>query len=216
MKRGLFGGTFNPLHNGHIEVITHVKNAFGLDRVDLIPSAVPPHKTLKSLAPARERLQMIEKSVARLPGIFASDLEMHRSGPSFTIDTVRQFISASAVDTKHYFIMGTDAFFEMDTWKNPREIFKLISVIIMKRGGDHRRLTDVAHFLSSRFSGTHRIATSDMTIHIQELKPIYICPTPAVNISSTVIRQRVKTQLPISSLVPKSVEEIIIKKGLYL
>ena len=119
MKSGLYGGTFNPFHNGHLKVITHVQKTFAMDRIHLIPSATPPHKTLSSLASARDRLEMIQRSVARLPGLQASDLEIRRPGPSFTVDTVRQFKAASPPGTALYFILGTDAFFEMDTWKSP-------------------------------------------------------------------------------------------------
>ncbi len=91
MKFGLFGGTFNPIHNGHIKVICHVKERFGLDEVYLIPSAVPPHKSDIDLAAAKDRLDMVQCSINNIPGLIASDAEIRRKGPSFTIDTIKQF-----------------------------------------------------------------------------------------------------------------------------
>ena len=220
MKEGLFGGTFNPLHNGHIQVITHVKNAFGIDRIHLIPSAVPPHKSFQNLAPARDRFDMIHKTVASIPGLCASDLELRRTGPSFTIDTIKQFVDAADSGIELYFILGTDAFFDMDTWKQTGEIFKRINIIIMTRAGEKRRSREIADFLASQVSCTHRFNEASMTFYQPGLKPelksVRICKTPEILISSTLIRHRVKNNQSIHSLVPEPVEDIIIKKGLYL
>ena len=216
MKEGLFGGTFNPLHNGHIQVISHVKNAFDIDRIHLIPSAVPPHKSFQNLAPARDRFDMIYKTVASIPGLCASDLELRRTGPSFTIDTVKQFMDAAAPGIDPYFILGTDAFFDMDTWKQIFDIFKKINIIIMTRAGEKRRFKEIADFLASQVPCTHHFNEASMTFYHPELKSVYICKTPKIQISSTLIRQRVKNNQSIHSLVPGPVEDIIIKKGLYL
>ncbi len=216
MKEGLFGGTFNPLHNGHIQVISHVRNAFGIDRIHLIPSAVPPHKSFQNLAPARDRFDMIYKTVASIPGLCASDLELRRTGPSFTIDTIKQFIDAADPGIELYFILGTDAFFDMDTWKQTCDIFEKINIIIMTRAGEKRRSREIADFLASQVPCPHRFNEASMTFYHPELKSVYICKTPEIQISSTLIRQRVKNNQSIHSLVPGPVEDIIIKKGLYL
>jgi len=216
MKEGLFGGTFNPLHNGHIQVISHVRNAFGIDRIHLIPSAVPPHKSFQNLAPAWDRFEMIHKTVASIPGLCASDLELRRTGPSFTIDTIKQFVDATDSGIELYFILGTDAFFDMDTWKQTCEIFKKINIIIMTRAGEKRRSMTIADFLASQVPYTHRFNKASMTFYQPELKSVCICKTPEIQISSTLIRHRVKNNQSIHSLVPGPVEDIIIKKGLYL
>jgi len=216
MKEGLFGGTFNPLHNGHIQVISHVRKAFGIDRIHLIPSAVPPHKSVQNLAPARDRFKMIHKTVASIPGLCASDLELRRTGPSFTIDTIKQFIDTADPGIELYFILGTDAFFDMDTWKRTCDIFAKINIIIMTRAGEKRKSREIADFLASQVPCTHRFNEAAMTFYHPELKSVYICKTPEIQISSTLIRHRVKKNQSIHSLVPGPVEDIIIKKGLYL
>ena len=91
MKIGLFGGTFNPIHFGHLRAALEVREGCGLDRVLLIPAAVPPHKESGALAAAADRLRMIELAVEGEPGITVSDVETRRGGPSYTVDTVRHF-----------------------------------------------------------------------------------------------------------------------------
>jgi len=217
MKEGLFGGTFNPLHNGHIQVISHVRNAFGIDRVHLIPSAVPPHKSIQNLASAQDRFDMINKTVTSIPGLCASDLELRRTGPSFTIDTIKQFIHTAAPEIKLYFILGTDAFFDMGTWKQTCDIFKKTNVIIMTRAGEKKSFREIADFMASQGPCIHyRFHDASMTFYHPELKSVHICKTPEIKISSTLIRHRVKNNQSIHSLVPEPVEDIIIKKGLYL
>ncbi len=215
MKEGLFGGTFNPLHNGHIEVITHVKKTFAIDRIHLIPCGIPPHKSFQNLAPARDRFEMIQKTVASLPGLCVSDLELRRIGPSFTIDTIHQFLDTAAPGTEPYFILGTDAFFDMDTWKQTPEIFKKTNLIIMTRAGEKKTLRDIAAFLASLVYSTYRYDEASMAFHHPRLKSVHICRPPEIKISSTLIRCRVKENRSIHSLVPGPVEDIIIKKGLY-
>ena len=215
MKEGLFGGTFNPLHNGHIEVITYVRKTFAIDRIHLIPSRIPPHKPSRNLAPAADRFEMIQKTVATLPGLFASDLELRRTGPSFTIDTISQFLDTAPPGTEPYFILGTDAFFEMDTWKQTSGIFKKTNIIIMTRAGEKKTLKEISVFLKSQISDGYQYDDASMAFTLPRLKSVYICRPPEIKISSTFIRHRVKEKQSIHSLVPGPVEDIIIKKGLY-
>ena len=216
MKEGLFGGTFNPLHNGHIEVISHVKRAFAIDRIHLIPCGIPPHKSFQNLAPARDRFEMIKTTVQSLPGLRVSDLELRRSGPSFTVDTIRQFLDESSPETQPYFILGTDAFFDMGTWKQPIDIFKKINIILMTRAGEKKTSADIAAFLTSQINRLYKFNASSMKFHHPELKTIHICRTPEIKISSTLIRARIRSHQSIHSMVPGPVEDFIIKKGLYL
>lgn len=241
MIQGLFGGTFNPLHRGHLAVILHVKEAFNLDTIHLIPSAIPPHKTTTDLAPAADRFNMVERSVADISGLVASDVEILRKGPSFTIDTVQQFVNDTPPTTELRLIVGSDAFFEMDTWKKGRAIFSLIPIIVMIRPGEEKQAKDVASFLQDVISNNYRPTNgeeffsapissdfisgstsgsdsrSDYSSDSKSgVKPVYICKVPEIEISSTLIRQQVKLHLPVAALVPRPVEKIIIQQGLYL
>ncbi len=215
MKEGLFGGTFNPLHNGHIQVIGHVKETFAIDRIHLIPCGIPPHKSFQNLAPARDRFEMIEHTLRDLPGLFVSDLELRRSGPSFTIDTIRQFLDEASPETEPYFILGTDAFFDMGSWKQPIDIFKRINIILMTRAGEKKASGEIAAFLAFQVSRAYEFDDVSMCFHHPELKSVHICQTPEIKISSTLVRNRIKNNQSVHSLVPGPVEDIIIKKGLY-
>jgi nicotinate-nucleotide adenylyltransferase len=136
---GLFGGTFNPLHNGHIGIIEYVKQAFHLQKIFLFPSATPPHKSIRDLAPARDRMEMVRIWAKGQEGFYASDIELKRKGPSFTIDTINDFKN-TAVKKSHdhglhfSLLMGSDAFFDIITWKNQALIFQAIPIIVMLRG----------------------------------------------------------------------------------
>ena len=215
MKEGLFGGTFNPLHNGHIQVIGHVKETFAIDRIHLIPCGIPPHKSFKNLAPARDRFEMIQNTLRDFPGLCVSDLELRRSGPSFTIDTIRQFLDEASPDTEPYFILGTDAFFDMGSWKQPIDIFKKINIILMTRAGEKKASGEIAAFLDFQVSRAYEFDDVSMCFHHPELKSVHICRTPEIKISSTLVRSRIKSNQSVHSLVPGPVEQIIIKKGLY-
>ncbi len=216
MIEGLFGGTFNPLHRGHLDVIAHVKESFNLTRVHLIPSAIPPHKSFTDLAPARDRFEMVERSIAGIDGLVASDVELNRKGPSFTVDTVNHFRKNLPTGTGLRLIVGSDAFFEMDTWQQSREIFGLISIIVMIRPGQDKRSKSVASFLKNVISEDYRPSNGQKQFTHPILKSVYVCKVPEIDISSTLIRQRVKEHLPLDTLVPYPVEEIIKIKGLYL
>ena len=134
MKAGLFGGTFNPFHNGHIEIIQYVKDRYGLNKIFLIPSATPPHKPDINLAPANDRFEMVSQSLQDHENFFVSDKELIREGPSFTIDTINEFKKEYGRNTHFSLLMGSDAFLDITTWKNKDKIFETIRIIIMLRG----------------------------------------------------------------------------------
>ena len=222
MKRiGLFGGTFNPIHFGHIRVIREVKEGFGLDKIFIIPSALPPHKEPDGLVDARDRIEMIRLSFSNHPDFAVSDVELKRSGPSYTIDTVRHFKSILPKDSELFLIMGLDAFLEVDTWKSYKDLFLLVPFSVMSRNSAGQGATvfgrkNFEDYLRSRISeGYKRSASQQSYIH-KEKKPVFVFDVTPIDISSTKIRKRIKTGHPINSLVPGNVEAYIKNKGLYL
>ena len=218
---GLFGGTFNPIHLGHIQVIQEVKKGFGLDKIFIIPSALPPHKEPDGLVDAGDRVEMIRLSFSNHPDFAVSDIELKRSGPSYTIDTVRHFKSILLEDTRLFLILGLDAFLEIDTWKSYKDLFLLIPFIVMSRsteGEDGRvfeRKTFEAYLKSKISEGYNIFASQSSYIH-KEKKTVFVFDVTPVDISSTKIRKLIKTGRPIKSLVPEIVEAFIKSKGLYL
>ena len=213
MDAGLFGGTFNPLHNGHIGVIRHVKDACRLDKIFLYPSASPPHKSPVNLATARNRMEMVSTAVADMPGFEASDIELKREGPSFTIDTLAAFEATHGSDVNFHLLMGSDAFFDIPTWKDQEKIFKRVPIIVMIRG-ERTGLAPYASFIDERIAKGYKLEQDNTFVH-GDLKPIRICNVPKIDISSTQIRNRIKRGLSISGLVPEHVETLIRTKDLY-
>ncbi|MBW1891844.1 MAG: nicotinate (nicotinamide) nucleotide adenylyltransferase [Deltaproteobacteria bacterium] len=220
MKIGLFGGTFNPIHLGHLRAIKEVSETFELSKTYLIPAALPPHKPHQDIAAAKDRLAMIRLAVDHLAAFEISDIELNRSGPSYTIDTLKHFKSVIGPAHQTYLIMGIDAFLEIDTWKSYLEIFKLTPVIIMARpaGTDSRSDSpwkSVADFIRQKVSlhydctDTHACHSSD------EYQSIYFTDVSLLDISGTKIRDLVRQGKSIRFLVPEQIEHYIRQRGLY-
>lgn len=221
MHIGLFGGTFNPIHLGHIQVVHEVKQGFVLDRIILIPSALPPHKEPGGVADARDRMEMIRLAIGDYPDFTVSDVELKRSGPSYTIDTVRHFKAALPDDSTLYLILGLDAFLEIDTWKSYMDLFLLVPFIVMARNiaGDSDtvlRWQTLEAYLKARISEGYQFSASRSCYVHDENQPVFVYNVTPVDISSTKIRRLIKKGSTIESLVPKIVADFIKTKGLYL
>lgn len=220
MHIGLFGGTFNPIHRGHLWAASEVKKRFNLDQISLIPAALPPHKAPGQVAKADDRLAMINLAVADFSGFTVSDVELNRSGPSYTIDTIRYFKQSLGEDARIYLIMGLDAFIEIHTWKSHQELLEQIAFIVIARPGegyaDARQGWEVlAAYLKSTLSADFQFGNADACYTSKGKQPIYIRDVKALDISSTKIREKVKKKQSIEGLVPPGVADYIRLKGLY-
>lgn len=220
MRIGLFGGTFNPIHRGHLWAASEVKKRFNLDQISLIPAALPPHKAPGQVAKADDRLAMINLAVADFSGFTVSDVELNRCGPSYTIDTIRYFKQALGEDARIYLIMGLDAFIEIHTWKSHQELLEQIAFIVIARPGegyaDARQGWQVlAAYLKSTLSADYQFGAADACYTSKGKQPIYIRDVKALDISSTEIREKVKKKQSIEGLVPPGVAGYIRLKGLY-
>lgn len=220
MRIGLFGGTFNPIHRGHLRAASQVKKKFNLDQIFLIPAALPPHKTTGQVAKTDDRLNMINLALTDLSGIAVSDVELNRSGPSYTIDTVRHFKHSLGGAIRFYLIMGLDAFLEIHTWKSHQELLEKIAFIVMARPGedyaDARQGWEVlAGYLKSTLSAEYQFDAADGCYISEGKQPIYILDVEALDISSTKIREKVKKKQSIKDFVTPEVADYIRLKGLY-
>jgi nicotinate-nucleotide adenylyltransferase len=213
MKIGLFGGTFDPIHWGHLRSAEEVAETFLLDRVYFIPAAIPPHKRGQTTTPAADRLRMVRLAVARNPRFRASKIEISRKGVSYSIDTIRQFEGKKRKGDSLYFIIGLDAFREIGTWKDFADIFPLCHFIVTSRPGnkdwDPLKGTGVAVkklfcYDSRRRSYRHRSGTRIFFIELTDIA-----------ISASEIRGLVKQGKSIRYLVPSAVEKYIQRRGLY-
>ncbi len=130
---GILGGTFNPIHFGHLRAAEELREQLGLDQVRLIPSAIPPHKEAPNMAPAPDRLRMVELALMDAPGCAASNIEINRPGPSYSVETLRTLRAELGPDYRLVFLIGFDAFREFASWKEYAAIFALCDVAVMTR-----------------------------------------------------------------------------------
>jgi len=202
-KKGilLFGGTFDPIHNGHLLVARVAAEKLKVGQTILIPAAIAPHKQGRSFSDAKDRLAMAVLAIEGDEGFAVSDCEIARSGPSYTLDTIRYFRGHYGADVPLYWLIGADSLCELHKWYRVDELAG--QVIIVTAGRPGSRVDDLME-LSKRLSSAK----------IEQIKG-HILDTPLVDISSTDIRQRVRNGLPVNSLLPSAVAEYIIRRGLY-
>ena len=221
MRIGLFGGTYNPIHLGHLRAAVEVKEGFSLDEIYLIPCAIPPHKKSGHVAGARERYKMARITTSNTPGFFASDVELKRSGPSYTIDSILHFKSVLQKNTELYFILGLDAFLEIDTWKSYMDLFPLIPFIILTRPHAGQidpdlRQQKIEDFIKSKISAGYKYDSSQSGFIHLEMEPVFLFDVTSLEISSSAIRNLIKRRRSIRYLVPDEIIDFIKTKGLYL
>jgi len=219
MRIGLFGGTFNPIHYGHLRVALEVCEAFSLDVCHLIPSSEPPHKTAFVLALAEDRIAMIRAAISDTPVFQVSDAEITRPGPSYTIDTVRHFQATVPSPGNLYLMMGRDAFHELHTWKSVDTLLDTIPLIVMNRPAGNTGGIDrigIETYINTHVPGSnYHYSETDAGFHDTKRPPIFIFDVTLLDISSTDIRKRVREGRSIRYLVPSRVDAYIREKGLY-
>ena len=191
MKIGIFGGSFDPPHIGHLICARAAAECLNLDKVLVIPSAVQPHKMDQKVTPGELRWEMVCAAVADDDILEPSRIELDRGGVSYSVDTVSELAERyPRPDNEIYFLIGSDSLMNIDRWREPERLFRLANVVAFTRRGTTE--------LSSPFA-----------------MQAQIIQTPIIDISSTEIRRRIADRLPIKWLVPAGVEEIIKKNGLY-
>lgn len=195
---GLFGGTFDPIHSGHMALIRALKDTLLLDEVVLMPAARPPHKLKPDMASGEHRLAMCRLAAAECPGVTVSDWELAQGGVSFTVDTL-EHLCAENPGTEWYLFVGADMFLTMETWFRFADIARMATLCTVPRD-DSDRAALVAHGEKMAKNGA-RFRVADM---------------PPVHISSTDLRRRVKGGESIGGLVPPAVEAYIMENNLYM
>ncbi len=199
---GIMGGTFNPIHFGHLVTAQEALGQFNLDKVIFIPTGDPPHKVGKDIASSEDRYLMTVIATASDKNFLVSRIETDRKGKSYTIDTVRELRKIYGTDATLYFITGADAILEILAWKNTEEIVSLCKFIAATRPG----------YNLSRMKGLEKKLFNSKN---NKGEKIFVMEVPALAISSTDIRNRVKNNRPISYLLPGGVRSYILKHGLY-
>lgn len=213
-RLGLLGGTFNPVHEGHLRAADEVRLRFGLSRVLFIPSYIPPHKRTTDMASPEDRYAMVELALRSHPEMEASALEIEAREKSYSIITLNK-LRAVFADAWMFFILGIDAFLEIETWRSYREVLAQCRFIVISRPGFD--LAAARQALPPEYAGKIRDcggagAIGDGTVSRYR---VFLAAIQALDISSTDIRGRIKAGRPIHGLVPELVEEYIRRKRLY-
>jgi nicotinate-nucleotide adenylyltransferase len=212
MRVGLIGGSFNPIHFGHLRAAEEVREALGLDLVYFVPAASPPHKRADGLAPPEHRLAMVRLATKGNRHFMVSDVEIRRVGRSYTIDTVRHFLTTLRAPSTLFLMMGSDAFAELDTWKDCDELVRLCSVVVHTRppGGDNEppRISLAA---LKRFG---YIKDDDHYVH-PDGQTLSFVATTIFPISATLIREKLRHHQSVRYLMPGDVVDYIQRHGLY-
>jgi nicotinate-nucleotide adenylyltransferase len=185
VRLGVFGGTFDPPHIGHLIAAQDARSALGLDRVIFVPASVPPHKRTDEITPPGTRLAMVRAAIAGDAGFEVDDLELRRAGPSWTVDTLRE-LRARLPDAELFLLIGSDQFAEFESWREPAGIRRLARLVVLTREGGS--------------DGPDSVDCVTVT---------------RIDVSSTGIRARVAAGEPIRYVVPAAVEALIRLHGLY-
>lgn len=197
-KIGIFGGTFNPIHNGHILLAKYCKSELGLDRVLLIPTYSPPHKANDDLENEIDRLNMCRIVCDKLEGFEVSDIEIKRKGKSYSYQTLTS-LKEKYPDDELFFIMGADMFLSLDKWKNPDIIFKKASMIVVPR--DTLDVGELENYYKNVIAPMGAKA--------------YILSNSVLQVSSTYIRENIENYNIIKDLIDSRVYHYIISNKLY-
>lgn len=192
MNTGVFGGTFNPIHNGHLINAQLILEQYGLDRILFVPARDPVHKNIQDDVSPEDRFAMCALAIEGHPHFEVSRVEIDRESPSYSVLTVRELLENDP-GSDIFLIIGYDSYAEIATWRNYREILSMVHLIVMARPGEGTGATGPD------------VAAGGVTF----------ARNPMVEISSSCIRERVRKGLPVRYLVPPSVEDYIVRKGLY-
>jgi nicotinate-nucleotide adenylyltransferase len=197
MRVGVIGGTFDPVHVGHLIIAEEVRARLGLDRMVFVPAGTPPHKLSQEITDPEHRLEMVRLAIAGNPGLSVSRIDIDRPGRCYTVDTIRLLQDAWGAKAEIYFLIGADSLAELPTWYRPERLFRLCRVVAVGRPGYRADLDE----LNRWFPGA--------------ISVIRMFSVPEVDVSSTEIRQRVREGRSIDGLVPPSVERYIYEHHLY-
>ncbi len=198
MRIGIYGGTFSPVHNGHVAAARAFMAQMWLDILYVIPTGLTPHKEMQGNATAADRLEMLRLAFGDMEGVVVSDMEVRRAGKSYTVDTLR---ALSRPEDRLFLLCGTDMMLTLDSWREPEEIFRLCYPVYIRRENDTALDEEIVR---------------KNTLYQQKYgKVVRRILAPVVDVSSSQVRQAVADDQPIDSLVPPAVADYIKAKKLY-
>ncbi len=196
-RLGILGGTFDPIHHGHLVAAEEARHRLQLDGVLFVPAGIPPHKPTRPISAAHHRLRMVELAIAGKPYFSLSRVDVDRPGLSYTVETLELLRAEWGPGPIFFFIEGADSLTDITTWYKPRRLIELCELAVVTRGGVEIDLTRLEEQLPGLNDRVHWV------------------PMPRLEISSSDLRARVQAGRPISYLVPPAVEAYIRERGLY-
>ena len=200
---GVYGGTFNPIHNGHLLIAEELRICMKLDKVIFIPTANPPHKKITKLIVGSHRLKMIYSAIKNNPFFLASDIELIRGGRSYSIETIKALKEIYSKGAKFFFIMGADSILEFMTWKNWEDLLKLCNFVVSPRPGYEIDLNVIKSKMRRKLRDKSLV------------KNIIYFETRVFDVSSTEVRKKIKKSESVKYYIPDEVIKYIKKHKLY-
>ena len=196
-RLGIFGGTFDPIHHGHMVAAEEARYQLSLDQVLFVPAGRPPHKPTRPISPVHHRVGMIELAIAAKPGFALSRVDVARPGLCYTVETLELLRAEWGPKPTFYFVVGADSLADMPTWYQPQRLIELCELAVATRTGAEIDLARLEEQLPGIRDRIHRV------------------PIPLLEISSSDLRARVRAERPISYLLPPAVEAYVLEHGLY-
>lgn len=196
-KIGVLGGTFDPPHNGHLAIAVQALSQLNLAQVLFAPTRYPPHKNIDGITTIEHRLEMVRLAIANTPQFVLSRIDVDRDGPTYTVDTMRLLRAQFGNHTELFFIMGADSLANILTWHAPDELMRLCRLAVFHRPGFNPNFDELEK-------------------HLPGLRErVVFLASPALDIAASDLQRRLRANLPITLLVPPSVETYIAQHGLY-
>ena len=219
LRIGVFGGAFNPIHRCHLTIALQTCQRAKLDRILFVPTGDPPHKAVQSLAPAHHRLEMVRIAIASEPHFALSEIEVARVNKSYSIDTVRLLRAELGTDTDLFFIIGLDAFLEVESWRQASDLMRAIHFIVVSRPGltfaglaRISLLSGIEPGALDAFDSSH---SDRVDLPLTSTTRLILLRLPPCDISASDIRNRLATGQSVANLLPDSVRSYILCHGLY-
>jgi nicotinate-nucleotide adenylyltransferase len=218
MKIGILGGTFNPIHHGHLRAAEEIQDVFGFDKVIFIPTGKPAFKK-SGLISARHRYEMTKIAINENPDFDISDIEIKNRGTSYSVDTITK-LTDNIKNAEFFFILGIDAFLDLPKWKDPLRLMELTNFVIISRPGySFVDLLSSPYLLNVRKETLVKIdrgKKKKSALTLSSGKKAFLCKVAELNISASRIRSLIKSGKSIKYLLPETVESYIISHKLYI
>lgn len=199
MRIGIFGGTFDPIHYGHLLLAETCRQSLNLDEVRFVPASSPPHKQGRQITDGRMRADMVRFAVSGFPELLVDERELHRQGPSFTVDTLAEY-RAEFPEAELFLLVGADSLRDLLSWREPEQISQLATIVACNRPGIDALTTEqVVEWVGSEIA--RRVVTLQM---------------PGTDISASEMRERVRCGRGLRFLTPRAVEAFVVQNQLYV